>query len=161
MVFVINGGKYIEKQIGSKIVFKTKNRYFCTEFYNKRKQHPMNYTLFGNSGLRVSELCLGTMTFGEEWGWGASKDESKKIFDAFTNAGGNFIDTANRYTDGTSEKLVGEFIHTQREYFVLATKYSLSMKRGDPNAHGNHRKNLVQALDARLKRLNTEYIDVY
>ncbi len=160
MVFQINGGKYIEKQIGSKIVFISENRYFYEEFYNE-KITTMNYTLFGNSGLRVSELCLGTMTFGEEWGWGASREESKKIFEAFSNAGGNFLDTANRYTDGTSEKFVGEFIHSQREYFVLATKYSLSMKHGDPNAHGNHRKNLVQSLDASLKRLNTDYIDVY
>ena len=77
----------------------------------------MNYQLLGKSGLRVSELCLGTMTFGEEWGWGANKDESRAIFDAFAEAGGNFIDTADGYTDGTSEKFVGEFIRGQRDQF--------------------------------------------
>ncbi|MEK7785776.1 MAG: aldo/keto reductase [Chloroflexota bacterium] len=121
----------------------------------------MRYKLLGHSGLRVSELALGTMTFGEEWGWGASKEESRKIFDAFAEAGGNFIDTANRYTNGTSEKYVGEFIAADRERFVLATKYSLFMRRDDPNASGNHRKNMVQALEASLKRLNTDYIDLY
>lgn len=121
----------------------------------------MRYKLLGKSGLRVSELALGTMTFGEEWGWGAAKEESRKVFDAFTNAGGNFIDTANRYTEGTSEKYVGEFIGSEREYFVLATKYTLFMRRDDPNASGNHRKNMMQSLDASLKRLNTDYIDLY
>jgi aryl-alcohol dehydrogenase-like predicted oxidoreductase len=82
----------------------------------------MKYNLLGKSGLRVSELCLGAMTFGEEWGWGASKDECRKIFDAYVNAGGNFIDTANKYTEGTSEKYIGEFISSDREQFVLATK---------------------------------------
>jgi len=121
----------------------------------------MKYKLFGKSGLRVSELALGTMTFGEEWGWGSSKDESKKIFDAYINAGGNFIDTANRYTEGTSEKFVGEFIASEREHFVLATKFTLQMKMNDPNYSGNHKKNMVQALDASLKRLKTDYIDLY
>ncbi|UYZ62278.1 aldo/keto reductase [Hymenobacter weizhouensis] len=121
----------------------------------------MRYQLLGRSGLRVSELCLGTMTFGEEWGWGASKDESHKIFEAFAEAGGNFIDTANRYTEGTSEKFVGEFIRPDRERFVLATKYSLFTRHGDVNAGGNHRKNLVQSLDASLLRLGTDYIDLY
>ncbi len=86
----------------------------------------MHYKLLGKSGLRVSELCLGTMTFGEDWGWGASKDESKQIFDAFVQAGGNFIDTANGYTDGSSEKIVGDFIASDRERFVLATTAVLS-----------------------------------
>lgn len=121
----------------------------------------MRYKLLGRSGLRVSELALGTMTFGEEWGWGASKEESKAVFDAYANAGGNFIDTANRYTEGTSEKLVGEFIHADREHFVLATKYTLFTRRDDPNFSGNHRKNMVQALEASLKRLNTDYVDLY
>ena len=76
----------------------------------------MNYQLLGKSGLRVSELCLGTMTFGEEWGWGANKDESKAVFDAYVNAGGNFLDTADGYTAGTSEKFVGEFIRGQRDH---------------------------------------------
>jgi len=121
----------------------------------------MNYKLLGKSGLRVSELALGTMTFGEEWGWGANKEESKKIFNTYVKAGGNFIDTANRYTEGTSEKYVGEFIKVDREHFVLATKYTLFMRMNDPNFSGNHRKNMVQSLDASLKRLNTDYIDLY
>lgn len=121
----------------------------------------MRYKLLGKSGLRVSELCLGTMTFGEEWGWGASKDESRQVFDAFVEAGGNFIDTANGYTDGTSEKIIGEFIAPERERFVLATKYSLSMHPADPNECGNHRKNMMQSLEASLKRLGTDYVDLY
>lgn len=121
----------------------------------------MRYKLLGKSGLRVSELALGTMTFGEEWGWGASKEESRKIFDTYAEAGGNFIDTANRYTEGTSEKWVGEFIQSDREHFVLASKYTLVTRQGDPNASGNHRKNLVQALGASLKRLGTDYLDLY
>ncbi|UCH66724.1 MAG: aldo/keto reductase [Ignavibacterium sp.] len=110
----------------------------------------MRYKLLGKSGLRVSELALGMMTFGEEWGWGASKEESKKVFDAYAKDDGNFIDTANRYTEGTSEKYVGEFISADREHFVVATKYTLFMKRDDPNYTGNHRKNLVQSLEASL-----------
>lgn len=121
----------------------------------------MRYKLFGKSGLRVSEICLGTMTFGEEWGWGANKEESKKIFDAYSEKGGNFLDTANRYTEGTSEKYVGEFIASERERYVLATKYTLKMRNGDPNSAGNHRKNMVQSLEASLRRLGTDYIDVY
>ena len=108
----------------------------------------MNYKLLGKSGLRVSELCLGAMTFGEDWGWGANKDESKAMFDAFVNAGGNFIDTADGYTGGTSEKFVGEFIRGERKRFVVATKFSFNQRPGDPNAGGNHRKNMVQALKA-------------
>lgn len=121
----------------------------------------MRYKLLGRSGVRVSELALGTMTFGEDWGWGASKDESRKIFDAFVEAGGNFVDTAINYTDGTSEKYVGEFIAAERERFVLATKYTLTTNKDDPNAGGNSRKNMMQAVDASLKRMNTEYIDLY
>src|ERR1700722_606182 len=121
----------------------------------------MNYKLLGKSGLRVSELCLGTMTFGEEWGWGANQDESKTIFDAFAEAGGNFIDTADGYTNGTSEKMVGEFISGRREQFVVATKFSFNQRHGDPNAGGNHRKNMAQALDGSLKRLGTDYVDLY
>jgi aryl-alcohol dehydrogenase-like predicted oxidoreductase len=121
----------------------------------------MRYKLFGRSGLRVSELALGTMTFGPEWGWGSDKEESKKVFDVYANAGGNFIDTANRYTDGTSEKYVGEFIRSDREHFVVATKYTLFTRHGDPNFSGNHRKNMMQAIEASLKRLGTDYIDLY
>jgi aryl-alcohol dehydrogenase-like predicted oxidoreductase len=127
----------------------------------------MNYQLLGRSGLRVSDLCLGTMTFGEDWGWGASREEARKIYDAYRTAGGNFIDTANIYTNGSSEKLVGEFIADHREDVVLATKYTnaaagFSGKPGtDANAGGNQRKNMVQAVEASLKRLGTDYIDLY
>ena len=121
----------------------------------------MNYKLLGKSGLRVSELSLGTMTFGEEWGWGSSRDESRKIFDAFAEAGGNFIDTADGYTDGTSEKMVGEFVKADRERFVIATKYTFNaFKPKDPNGGGNHRKHMVEALNASLKRLNMDYVDL-
>ncbi|MFM8297653.1 MAG: aldo/keto reductase [Microcystis aeruginosa] len=120
----------------------------------------MRYKLLGNSGLRVSELCLGTMTFGEDWGWGSDKEESRAVFQAFAEAGGNFLDTANLYTNGTSETLVGEFVKGDREKWVIATKYSLNTRPGDVNACGNHRKNLFQAVEASLKRLGTDYIDL-
>ncbi len=121
----------------------------------------MQYKILGKSGLRVSELCLGTMTFGEDWGWGSNKEDSRRIFDAFVDKGGNFLDTANIYTNGTSEKLLGEFIGDNREKFVIATKYTLNTDPKDPNASGNHRKNMVQAVEKSLKRLNTDYIDLY
>lgn len=120
----------------------------------------MQYKLFGKTGLRVSEICLGTMTFGEEWGTGANKQESKKIFDAFVEAGGNFIDTANRYTEGTSEKFVAEFVAKERDKFVIASKYSLYDRRDDINAAGNHRKNLIRSVEGSLKRLHTDYLDI-
>lgn len=121
----------------------------------------MRYKLLGNSGLRVSELCLGGMTFGTDWGWGADKDTSRQIYEAFRAAGGNFIDTANFYTGGTSEKLIGEFIASERSRIVLATKYSSSMDDDNPNASGNSRKNMIQSVEASLKRLGTDYIDLY
>ena len=121
----------------------------------------MRYKLLGHTGLRVSELALGTLTFGEEWGWGAGREVCRQLFEVYANAGGNFIDTAVSYTQGTSEKLVGEFIAGDRSHFVVATKYSLSTRPGDPNASGNQRKNMVQAVETSLKRLGTEYIDVY
>jgi aryl-alcohol dehydrogenase-like predicted oxidoreductase len=121
----------------------------------------MQYRLLGNSGLRVSEASLGTMTFGEEWGWGTAKDESRKVYDAFRNAGGNFIDTANIYTNGTSESFLGEFMEGHRQSVVLATKYSNAFPGTDPNAAGNQRKNMMQAVEASLKRLRTDYIDLY
>jgi aryl-alcohol dehydrogenase-like predicted oxidoreductase len=124
----------------------------------------MRYKLLGKSGLRVSELCLGTMTFGDlwkDWGLVTSKDESRKIFDGFAGAGGNFIDTANKYNEGGSEIMLGEFIESDRDRFVVATKYTLFTREGDPNACGNHRKNMTQALEASLKRLKTDYIDLY
>ncbi len=121
----------------------------------------MRYKLLGKSGLRVSELCLGTMTFGEDWGWGSSKEESRQVYDAFLEAGGNFIDTANVYTNGTSERLLGELIADHRERIVLATKYTNAAPGNDPNAAGNHRKSMMQAVEASLKRLKTDYIDLY
>ena len=121
----------------------------------------MRYKLFGHSGLRVSELCLGTMTFGEEWGYGASKETCRQIFDTFLQAGGNFLDTANLYTNGASERYLGEFVQAEREHLVLSTKYTMAVPGHDPNAAGTQRKNLVQSLEASLKRLLTDYIDVY
>jgi aryl-alcohol dehydrogenase-like predicted oxidoreductase len=120
----------------------------------------MHYKLLGRSGLRVSELCLGTMTFGDDWGWGAPKDESRKMFDAFAQAGGNFIDTANNYTNGTSEKFIGEFTKADRDHFVIATKYTLSEFTTDPNFGGNHRKNMRRSVEGSLKRLDTDHIDL-
>jgi aryl-alcohol dehydrogenase-like predicted oxidoreductase len=121
----------------------------------------MKYKLLGNSGLRVSEFALGTMTFGDDWGWGAAKDESLKVYNAFRDSGGNFVDTANIYTNGTSELFLGEFIKGHRESVVLATKYTNAASGKDPNAAGNHRKNMMQAVEASLKRLQTDYIDLY
>jgi aryl-alcohol dehydrogenase-like predicted oxidoreductase len=121
----------------------------------------MRYRLLGSSGLRVSEAALGTMTFGDDWGWGAAKDESRKVYDAFREAGGNFIDTANVYTNGTSESFLGEFMEGHRQSVVMATKYTNAAPGTDPNAAGNHRKSMVQAVEASLKRLKTDYIDLY
>jgi aryl-alcohol dehydrogenase-like predicted oxidoreductase len=121
----------------------------------------MQYKLLGNTGLRVSELCLGAMTFGEDWDWGANEATSRAIFETFAEAGGNFIDTANVYTNGTSEKMLGEFISSERDRFVVATKYTVMSNLKDPNSSGNQRKNLMRSLEASLKRLNTEYIDLY
>ena len=121
----------------------------------------MRYRLLGRSGLRVSELCLGTMTFGETWGWGASWEDSQKVFDLFVNAGGNFIDTSVNYTNGTSEEYIGKLIHSNRDYFVVATKYSLTRPEStDPNS-GNSRKNMMKSVEISLRRLNTDHIDLY
>ena len=122
----------------------------------------MKYKVLGKSGLRVSELCLGTMTMGEEWGYGADRKVSQRIFDAFLEAGGNFIDTANRYTEGTSETYLGEFIKSsgRRNELVVATKYSLFTEFKKINDGGNHRKNLVQSVEGSLKRLKLDYIDL-
>lgn len=120
----------------------------------------MRYQLLGKSGLRVSEICLGTMTFGEVWGWGASRQESQRIFDAFVEAGGNFIDTSNNYTDGESESFLGEFIHADRDHYVIATKYTLTERKSDPNFGGNQRKNLRRSVEGSLRRLQTDTIDL-
>jgi aryl-alcohol dehydrogenase-like predicted oxidoreductase len=121
---------------------------------------PLPYTFLGSSGLRVSALCLGTMTFGEEWGWGADKDTSGAIFTRFAECGGNFVDTANNYTGGTSERWVGEFVRADRDRFVIGTKYSLSTVADDPNAGGNHRKSMRRSIESSLRRLGTDHVDV-
>ena len=120
----------------------------------------MKYQLFGHSGLRVSPLCLGTMTFGKDWGWGSDAATAKEIFDAFMEAGGNFIDTADVYTEGSSERILADLISADRDHVVLATKYTLSNTTHNPNNSGNHRKNLVQSVEQSLRRLNTDYIDL-
>jgi aryl-alcohol dehydrogenase-like predicted oxidoreductase len=122
----------------------------------------MRYQLLGKSGLRVSELCLGTMTFGETWGWGASKDECKKQFDLFAEAGGNFIDTSVNYTDGEAETILGDLLKADRDHFVVATKYTLTKPDSlDPNSGGNSRKNMMKSVERSLKRLQTDHIDLY
>lgn len=121
----------------------------------------MQYTFLGHTGAKVSAFCLGAMTFGTEWGWGADEAESQRIFDTFVEAGGNFIDTADAYTQGTSERLLGRFIAGRRDRFVVASKYTIDGDAANANAHGNSRKNLRRALDATLQRLGTDYIDLY
>ncbi len=120
------------------------------------------YTL-GNTGLRVSRLALGTMTFGMEWGWGADRDNAFKLFNTYVDAGGNFLDTADLYTNGTSETWLGEFIKERnlRDKMVVATKFTFNGEAGNPNAGGNGRKNILRAIEGSLKRLNTDYIDLY
>ncbi|HVS98183.1 MAG TPA: aldo/keto reductase [Puia sp.] len=121
----------------------------------------MKYKLLGRSGLKVSELCLGTMGFGTEAGWGADKTASFGIMEAFANAGGNFLDTANIYKTGTSEKIIGEFINPRdRDFFVIATKYSLKDNTTNPNASGNNRKNMMRSVENSLRRLQTGFIDL-
>ena len=121
------------------------------------------YFTLGRSGLRVSRLALGTMTFGKNWGWGADQGVSRAMFDRYLAAGGNFIDTADLYTEGSSESLLGEFIADTkaRDRVVLTTKFSYNAEPGNPNAGGNGRKNVVRALEGSLRRLKTDYIDLY
>ncbi|WP_216207749.1 aldo/keto reductase [Amycolatopsis aidingensis] len=119
-----------------------------------------SYRLLGRSGLRVSPLALGTATFGTEWGWGAEKDEARKLFDTYVERGGNFIDTANTYTDGSSERQLGEFTRDNRESLVLATKYTTLRRPGDPNSAGSHRKSMFASVETSLRRLHTDYLDL-
>lgn len=119
-----------------------------------------HYRLLGQSGLRVSPLALGTMTFGAGQGWGTDEEEARKILDLYAGQGGNSIDTANFYANGESERMIGRLLQGRRNRFVVASKYSLTMSPGDPNASGNHRKNMVQAVEASLQRLGTEYLDL-
>jgi aryl-alcohol dehydrogenase-like predicted oxidoreductase len=118
------------------------------------------YTL-GHSGLRVSRLALGTMTFGTEWGWGADEDTARQLFNTYVDTGGNFIDTADLYTNGTSESWIGKFIAERglRDRIVIATKFSYNAQPGNPNAGGNGRKNILRAVEGSLQRLQTDYID--
>jgi len=122
----------------------------------------MLYTLMANTGLRISKICLGTMTFGTDWPFGSDKEESKSVFDAFLDAGGNFLDTANLYTETTSEKWLGDFIRGtgMRDELVISSKYSLRTYPDLINNSGNHRKNLVQSVEGSLKRLGIEYLDL-
>ncbi|MXN50625.1 aldo/keto reductase [Shinella sp. AETb1-6] len=119
-----------------------------------------DYKLLGRSGLRVSPLSLGTMTFGSEWGWGADGNEARRIFDLYVDRGGNFLDTAVNYTDGGAERLLGTFIADKRERIVLATKFTMARDPGNPNSGGNHRLNMVRSVEQSLKQLGTDRIDL-
>lgn len=118
------------------------------------------YRLLGRSGLRVSPFALGTMTFGLDWGWGTDEDEARRIFDAYVDRGGNFVDTANAYTNGSSERLVGEFAQGKRDRLVISTKYTMATRPGDPNSGGNHRKSMITSVEESLRRLKSDYIDL-
>lgn len=119
-----------------------------------------HYRLLGRSGLRVSPLALGTMTFGTDWGWGSDLQESRAVFDRYVEHGGNFIDTANGYTNGTSERMIGEFAKGRRDRLVIATKYTMTSDPSDPNAGGNHRKAMMRSVHESLERLQTDHIDL-
>jgi aryl-alcohol dehydrogenase-like predicted oxidoreductase len=123
-----------------------------------------HYITLGRSGLRVSPFCLGAMTFGEDLGWGSSVEESQQIIDRFIELGGNFIDTANFYTKGHSEKIIGDHVGRQsarRDRLVIATKFSGNLYPGDPNGGGSGRKSIIAACENSLRRLQTDYIDLY
>ena len=123
-----------------------------------------NYVTLGHSGLRVSPLCLGAMTFGKEWGWGSEPADAKKILDRYVELGGNFIDTANGYTKGHSEAIIGEHLahdRKKRDRVVIATKFTTNMFNGDPNGGGANRKAIISQCEESLRRLQTDYIDLY
>jgi aryl-alcohol dehydrogenase-like predicted oxidoreductase len=120
----------------------------------------LNYRLLGRSGLRVSQICLGTMSFGDRWGFGADEATSHAVLDAYAARGGNFLDTANKYHGGQTEEICGRWLAGKRHRFVVGTKYTLSMDPADPNTAGNHRKNLARSVEASLRRLGTDYIDL-
>jgi len=123
-----------------------------------------DYVTLGRSGLRVSPFCLGAMTFGEDWGWGSSVAESEGIISRFMERGGNFIDTANVYTKGHSEKIIGDFVgrdHARRDRVVIATKFFGNLFPGDPNGGGAGRKTIVSSCEQSLRRLQTDYVDLY
>src|SRR4029079_12844231 len=109
-----------------------------------------DYVTLGDSGLRVSPFCLGAMTFGEDWGWGSSVDDSEAIIARFLERGGNFIDTANAYTMGHSERILGDYIghdRSRRDRIVIATKFFANLYPGDPNGGGASRKAMIAACE--------------
>ncbi len=120
------------------------------------------YYALGSSGLRVSRLALGTMTFGQP-GWGSDEAKSREIFNAFVEAGGNFFDTADAYSEGRSEALLGKFVaeRKMRDQAVISTKFTVTSDPKNPNAGGNGRKNIMRAVDASLARLGADWIDLY
>lgn len=122
----------------------------------------MRYKMLGSSGVRVSEICLGTMSFGQDWPFGADEETSRQVLDVYAEAGGNFLDTANKYHNGQTEEYLGRWMTDKhnRNRMVVATKYSLAMDHSDPNAAGNHRKNMHQAIESSLRRLRTDYVDL-
>jgi aryl-alcohol dehydrogenase-like predicted oxidoreductase len=134
-----------------------------TDAPKKRVKGLDEYVLLGRSGLRVSPLCLGTMTFGTEWGWGSDAETSKAVMFRYLDAGGNFLDTADMYTGGHSEEMIGQFLKesNRRDETVIATKFTFNARPGDPNAGGNGRKNILRALEGSLRRLQTDYVDLY
>ena len=123
----------------------------------------MNYYTLGKTGLKVSRLALGTMTFGDDWGWGADEADARQLFDTYLDAGGNFIDTADLYTNGNSERMLGRFVKESgtRDRVIITTKFSYNAEPGNPNAGGNSRKNILRAVEGSLQRLETDYIDIY
>jgi aryl-alcohol dehydrogenase-like predicted oxidoreductase len=118
------------------------------------------YRQLGRSGLRISPLALGAATFGNDWGWGAEQDEARRLFDLYVEHGGNFVDTAVTYTNGTSERMLGEFVKNRRDGVVLATKYSTLRRADDPNSGGASRKSLFGAVETSLRQLGTDYVDL-
>ena len=123
-----------------------------------------HYITLGRSGLRVSPMCLGAMTFGQDWGWGSTVEETEQILAAFLDRGGNFIDTANAYTKGHSEAIIGDFLAAtpgRRDRIVIATKFLSNLYPGDPNGGGAGRKSIQAACEQSLRRLKTDYIDLY
>ncbi|WP_122587423.1 aldo/keto reductase [Pseudomonas viridiflava] len=119
-----------------------------------------HYRLLGRSGMRVSPMALGTMTFGSNWGWGAEADQARQIFDAYVDKGGNFIDTAVNYTNGESERILGQFLKGKRERLVVSTKYTMARDPGNPNSGGNHRLNLMRSVETSLRQLDTDRIEL-
>ena len=126
----------------------------------KRKMN--EYVTLGRSGLIVSPFCLGTMTFGNDR-WGSSDEEARRIFDRYVEEGGNFLDCADGYAEGKSEEVLGRFIAESklRDKVVLATKFTFAAEEGNPNSGGNGRKNAYRALEGSLRRLGTDYVDLY